>query len=139
MYNDLSNSLLHQFHRASQLSDELFGTEAAGLKITPRQYVVLATVEANQGLSQTDIVNMTGIDRSTLADVVRRLIEHGFLSRQRTKDDARAYAVSITPEGRQALMRAAESARKADEALLAKLSDADGHAFKQSLTAILSD
>jgi DNA-binding MarR family transcriptional regulator len=49
----------------------------------------------NEGLSQTGIVARTGIDRSTLADLVRRLQRKGLLQRRRTKDDARAYAVKM--------------------------------------------
>ncbi len=53
---------------------------------------MLARVAGNEGLSQTDIVNLTGIDRSTLADIVRRLVKKGLLQRRRTKQDARAAA-----------------------------------------------
>jgi DNA-binding MarR family transcriptional regulator len=41
--------------------------------LTPRQLAVLVTVANNEGLSQTGLVDRTGIDRSTLADIVRRL------------------------------------------------------------------
>ena len=53
----------------------------------------------NEGLSQTDLVERTGVDRSTLADIVRRMLKKGLLQRRRTKDDARAYAVKLTEEG----------------------------------------
>jgi len=46
---------------------------------------------------------MTGIDRSTLAEMVRRMLERGLLSRERTEKDARANAVAITGSGRKAL------------------------------------
>ncbi|MFZ1102753.1 MAG: helix-turn-helix domain-containing protein, partial [Hyphomicrobiaceae bacterium] len=41
-------------------------------------------------------MNRTGIDRSTLADIVRRLTRKGLLQRCRTNEDARAYAVRLT-------------------------------------------
>ena len=61
----------------------------------------------------------TGIDRSTLADVVRRLVEKGLLQRKRTRNDARKYAVRLTPKGREALDASHPAAIRADEAILA--------------------
>ena len=58
--------------------------------LTPRQLAVLVTVAQNEGLSQTGLVDRTGIDRSTLADIVRRMQRKGLLQRRRTKEDARA-------------------------------------------------
>ena len=48
--------------------------ELKGGGLTPRQLVVvLITVADNAGLSQTGIVQRTGVDRATLPDIVRRL------------------------------------------------------------------
>ena len=71
--------------------------------LTPRQYMVLTAVDQEEGLSQTDLVNRTGIDRSTLADMISRMIKHGLLTRRRTAEDARANSVRLTAQGRKAL------------------------------------
>ena len=42
--------------------------------LTPRQFAVLMTIAEEEGLTQTDLVDRTGIDRSTLADIVARLL-----------------------------------------------------------------
>ena len=44
--------------------------------------VITATVKHEGGISQTGLVEKTGIDRSTLADIVRRMIEKGLVQRQ---------------------------------------------------------
>ena len=141
MEDNFNNSLIHQLHRASQLSDELFKAEAADQKITPRQCAVLAVVAANNGLSQQSIVNLTGIDRSTVADIVRRMIQINLLSRQRAKGNGngRAYSIAITDHGQEILKRATESARRAEKALLAKLGPDHADAFKKSLAMLLAD
>ena len=41
--------------------------------MTPRKLAELITIVAKDGLSQTGVVERMGIDRSTLADIVRRL------------------------------------------------------------------
>jgi len=63
-------------------------------------------------------VDATGIDRSTLADVVRRLSKKGLLQRRRTREDARAYAVKLTDEGRRVLRGAEPLAKQVDERVL---------------------
>ena len=74
-------SLLHMLRRASQAADYLFSTEVDDREITSRQFVVLQAIAAGDGVSQTDIVDRTGIDRSTIADVVMRLQKKGHVVR----------------------------------------------------------
>jgi DNA-binding MarR family transcriptional regulator len=62
----------------------------------------------------------------------------GLIHRQRTKTDARMYAVNVTEEGRSILMRAAPIAREVEEELLAGFSEADREAFKTLLGRIMS-
>ena len=66
-------------------------------------------------------MEQTGIDRSTLADIVRRMLKKGLLQRRRTKDDARAYAVKLTDEGWRVLKAADPLAKRVDDRILAAL------------------
>ena len=68
-----NTSLLHRLHRASQIATERFSSELGDAGLTPRQIIVLAAIAADEGASQTTIVEATGVDRSTLADIVKRL------------------------------------------------------------------
>ncbi len=115
-------SIIHLLHRAGQSADELFAANTADMPLTPRQYEVLKAVATADEPSQTQLVDSTGIDRSTLADIVRRLVERNLLSRNRTRRDARMYAVSITPQGREALEGIEPAAHRTHERLLSGLS-----------------
>ena len=86
----LESSPIHLLHRACQCAGDIFQREIDERELTPRQYAILLTVSQNEGLSQTHLVEKTGIDRSTLADVVRRMLKKGLL---------RAY-VANAPRGR---------------------------------------
>lgn len=114
-----SSSLLHRLHRASQTASERLSRELGSTDLTPRQIIVLAAVASDEGASQTDIVEVTGIDRSTMADIVRRLMNRGLLSRRRTKDDARAYSVKLTAQGAQMLASAEKVMARVDAEMLA--------------------
>jgi DNA-binding MarR family transcriptional regulator len=86
--------------------------------VSGRQRLVLAAAKEHPGATQTRLVSVTGIDRSTISDIIRRLMKRRLLNRRRkTNEDARAYSVNITEEGLQALERS-EAAVQAGEAFL---------------------
>jgi MarR family transcriptional regulator, temperature-dependent positive regulator of motility len=114
----LDHSPSHLLHRALQLALDIYAEETGPEAVTQRQYAVLSAVAAQEGLTQTDLVRATGIDRSTLADLVARMIGKGLLARQRSASDARANTVSLTVEGRAALDEAAPKVEAADERIL---------------------
>ena len=99
----IMDDLHHLLHRATQRLDALW--EDAKVEVTPRQWAVLTAAAADDRCSQVALVDATGIDRSTLSDVVRRLLAKKLVTRQRTKKDARAYAIRLTDEGRAVITR----------------------------------
>lgn len=133
----LQASALHLLHRAGQCAGDVFQAEMASGDLTPRQFAVLVAVSQDEGLSQTSLVRKTGIDRSTLADIVRRMLRKGLLQRQRTKDDARAYSVKLTEEGWSALRRAQPTVEIVDMRVLSVLPEADRSRFIEDLSKIV--
>jgi MarR family transcriptional regulator, temperature-dependent positive regulator of motility len=133
----LQRSPIHLLHRAGQCAGDIFHAEMKEGDLTPRQLAVLMTVAQNEGLSQTGLVDRTGIDRSTLADIVRRMQRKGLLQRRRTKEDARAYAVKLTDEGRRVLRVAEPVGRKVDERILDVLPAKQREQFISDLLTIV--
>jgi DNA-binding MarR family transcriptional regulator len=130
-------SALHLLHRAGQCADELFALNVGKTELTPRQFAVLAAAAASEDLSQTALVDATGIDRSTLADIVRRLVERGLLARRRTKTDARMYAVKLTASGQAAMRSAGPVAESTDSTLLGVLPESQRKQFLSALDKIV--
>ena len=133
----LERSPIHLLHRAGQCAGDVFAAEIGETDLTPRQYAVLHTVSQHEGLSQTDLVQHTGVDRSTLADIVRRMLKKGLLQRRRTKEDARAYAVKLTEEGWRVLKATEPVVRRVDERILAALPAKQREQLLSDLTAIV--
>lgn len=133
----LEQSPIHLLHRAGQCAGDVFQSEMRTEDLTPRQYAVLVAVAENEGLSQTNLVEMTGIDRSTLADIIRRMLKKGLVQRRRTKEDARAYAVKLTEEGRRILRSAEPMARKVDDRILQALPATQRDRFLTDLNTIV--
>jgi len=118
---ELSASPSHLLHRAQQIAANQSAQALREAGITLRQFSVLAALSEAEGSSQSRLVDATGIDRSTLADMVFRMEKTGLIARTKSPEDARAKAVSLTEKGRAALDRSAPSVRRADAILLANL------------------
>jgi DNA-binding MarR family transcriptional regulator len=136
--NLLSRSAIHLIHRAGQCATDIFQDEAQTSGLTPRQFAVLMTIAEEEGLTQTDLVERTGIDRSTLADIVARLLARGLIQRRRAKADARAYAIKLTAQGWKGLREAEPGAVAADTRLLDALPPAKREDFLDSLDLIVT-
>ena len=129
----LERSPSHLLHRALQLALDIYAEETGPDAITQRQYAVLAAVAAHEGLTQTDLVHATGIDRSTLADLVARMIGKGLIGRERSTADARANTVRLTAPGRIALDATKPRVAAADARILKLLPVRKRDAFLEVL------
>jgi DNA-binding MarR family transcriptional regulator len=133
----LDESPLHLLHRLRQCAGELFHAEMNGIDLTARQYIVLVATSQKDGLSQQEIIEATGIDRSTISQVVQLMIRKGLLKRRRAKTDARAYSITLSEHGRDVLTAAEPIVRRIDEALISALPPERGAEFIDSLRTII--
>lgn len=113
-----ARSFSHLLKRAVQYSVYRYNEEVGNSGLTHRQFTVLSAVDAFEGKSQTELVKVTGIDRSTLADLVGRLMSQGYVQRRRTKEDARTNSIKLTPLGKKSLKAAQSGAEDVDKKLL---------------------
>lgn len=132
----LDKSPSHLLHRALQRALDLYAHAAGPDAVSQRQYAVLSAVAADEGLTQSQLVKATGIDRSTLAELVARMITKGLLARERSTADARAKAVRLTDQGREAMEEAAPRAAEADAALMKLLPSGKRSPFLSALARI---
>jgi DNA-binding MarR family transcriptional regulator len=106
--------------------------------LTQRQYAVLIAAERNENASQIELVRLTGIDRSTLADLIARLTAQGYLQARRGRDDGRTNAVRLTAAGRRALRAAEPGAGEADKLVLSAIPARHRKAFLEALASLAS-
>jgi DNA-binding MarR family transcriptional regulator len=128
-----ARSFSHLLKRAVQYSVHLYMDEVGKTGLTHRQFTVLSAVDSNEGKSQTELVKITGIDRSTLADLVARLMAQGYLQRRRSKEDARTNAIRLTLIGKKMLKSSQSGAEEIDKKMLAMFSAADRRSVLESL------
>jgi DNA-binding MarR family transcriptional regulator len=106
----LLDSLIGYHLRRAQVAVFLdFARTMADLDVTPGQFGVLALIAANQGLSQSALGTVLGLDRSTVVGVIDRLERRGLVVRAPAPGDRRSYALELSAKG-EALRR--EAARR---------------------------
>lgn len=132
----LANSPSHLMHRALQLALDIYSEEAGPDGLTQRQFAVLEAASLKAGLTQTELVRLTGIDRSTLADLVTRMTAKGLLERERSTLDARAKAVRLTEAGFARLEAARPCVEAADRRILGLLPKGHRDSFLKHLTEL---
>jgi DNA-binding MarR family transcriptional regulator len=132
----LDQSPSHLLHRALQRALDIYAEAFGEGGVTQRQFALLAAADERDGATQADLVRITGIDRSTLADMARRMIGKGLLERERSNIDARANAVRLTDTGREVLAEARPKMAGADARLLKLIS---GHGRRTTFVSLLRD
>jgi DNA-binding MarR family transcriptional regulator len=132
----LADSPSHLMHRVLQLALDIYAEEAGAGGPTQRQFAVLESVSMKSGLTQTDLVKATGIDRSTLADLVARMTTKGLLARERSSLDARAMAVTLLAEGQALLDAARPRVEAADRRIMGLLPKAKREGFLELLSEL---
>jgi hypothetical protein len=103
--------------------------------ITPRQLAVLLTVEQSEGPGLPSARGSTARRWPMQCAASRK---RGVVERRRTRHDVRAYAVTLTGEGRNLLGRAAPLARRVDRRVLDALPVNRREVFTAALISIVS-
>lgn len=129
-------SLSQLLHRCSQRATAIFDKDSNRSELTLRQRLVLEAIAQRDSQSQTDLVSATRIDRSTMADIVRRLVGKGYVARKRSKDDARAYVIALTQKGSAVLKSGNAAATNLEDVLMGAVAAKDKAALIRALTAI---
>jgi len=131
----LEDSPSHLLHRAEQLAADRFA-QLVGDNVTLRQFAVLAAIQSSPGLSQSDLVRATGVDRSTMADMMTRMEKRGWITRAASSLDARAQSIRLAADGATMLAAATNHARAADAAILDALPRTKRRPFLNILTKL---
>jgi DNA-binding MarR family transcriptional regulator len=117
--NPLEDLLGYQLRRASSASMAVLvrDLETCGLK--PVEASVLLLIDANPGVTQSDIGRILGIQRANMAPMVASFDGRGLLRRKRL--DGRSHGLEITSEGRVIAARARAAMHAHDAMLLAAI------------------
>lgn len=115
----LQHTPQHLLRRAQQRALDIFHEAVGKDGPTAPQYGVLLAIYQNPGMSQSQLIKLQGIDRSTLAEMIKRLAKQGLLSRSRTSADKRADMLHVTEDGARMLRDKLEACSVAQDRIMA--------------------
>lgn len=102
--------------------------------LTGPQYAVLMAANAYPDIDQGSIAGRVALDRSTMADVCRRLEDRGLIRRETAPGDGRRKLLYLTETGSEVLATVGERVRRLHEEML---SGDDTAAFLERLNGLV--
>lgn len=125
----------HLLRRAQQVHTALFATEF-DRELTGPQFAALQVVGENPGISQRELGELAALDKSTAADLVRRLGRRGWVHQGVDPHDKRRRTLTLTREARAACAAYSERVLRIQDALLEPLGARERAHFLASLAPI---
>lgn len=105
--------------------------------VTSAQYSILVVLDRAGEASQRQLCDEVDLDRSTVADLVRRMEKAGLIARQRASADARRNVVTLTELGASERARLAPKAVEVQRELTERLAPTETDALFRALWRML--
>lgn len=115
--------MAHPGHLARRLQQAsyLLWTTIVSEEVTAPQFVVLHVLAGHPGIDQRTLGELGSLDRSTVTDLVGRLVRRGLVERLRDPDDRRRNVLQLTAEGRRTFADVAARTVSMNRVLLSPL------------------
>ncbi|MGK0715809.1 MarR family winged helix-turn-helix transcriptional regulator [Leucobacter sp. W1153] len=122
--------------RAQQLHVAVWA-RVVSTEVSSVQYSILVTLHRLGDASQRELCDEAGLDRSTIAEILRRMERDGLVERQRSAEDARRNSVRLTTLGLAERRRLKPLVLKVQQELTAGLNAAERAQLELSLNRLL--
>jgi DNA-binding MarR family transcriptional regulator len=107
--------------RALRRADTIDAEALTEFALPPRQYAFLALLENGPVARQHEVGAALGLDRTTTAALVRRLVDRGLVERTPQPGNGRTLVLELTPAGELLRAAGARRLRACEEEILAPL------------------
>ena len=134
----LAGYLGYQIRQAQTASFRDLAQPLKALGLTPGEFSLLTIVRANPGLRQADLVQVYGLDKSTLSVVVARLAKRGLIRQRRDEEDRRRQAFDLTAEGGRVLEKATEIVEDQERRMIDALPPGEAERLMAALRRIVA-
>jgi DNA-binding MarR family transcriptional regulator len=102
---------------AQETAFQAFSRRSHEIGEHPGRFATLMLIHRNPGISQTELSQASGRDKSSITPVIEDLVRRGLVERQRTEQDRRAYRLTLTAQGKKVLASLVRCARRHERVL----------------------
>lgn len=127
----------HLLRRAQQLHLALWNREVSH-EVSSVQFAALSVLERRPGIGQVDLGAELDLDRSTIADLVERMIRNGLVAREQSAEDRRRKILTLTDRGCSTVTELRPRVDRVEALLSEALDPAESEALRRSLLAMLT-
>lgn len=91
--------IISRLAKANHAVEQLVAHKARELGLTPRQMQVLCALADREGMTAAEIGRALGVEKTTMAVIVRRMVAVKLIKQRAAKDDHRAANNYLTKSG----------------------------------------
>jgi MarR family transcriptional regulator, temperature-dependent positive regulator of motility len=106
-------------------------------EITSVQYAALEILQRTPGLNQRQLGDELDVDRSTIADLVARMVRNELIERSDDPVDKRSYVLFLTSAGKKQLSTLRPRVEEVERILTARLTRDEGRELRRLLSMLL--
>jgi DNA-binding MarR family transcriptional regulator len=122
---------------ASNIADASYYKQVGSAEFTPRQFAILLSLRTGGHMTQAALSAVTRMDRSTINEMVPRMLERNLISKSNSPHDKRAIHLSITAHGLKTLKELLPLTIRSQEMIVAPLPKEYRRIFKHCLETII--
>jgi MarR family transcriptional regulator, temperature-dependent positive regulator of motility len=108
-------------------------------EITSVQFAALAVLQQTSGINQRQLGDELDLDRSTIADLVARMVRNGLIERSDDPDDKRSNVLSLTAAGKKQFATLRRRVDGLERILTAALTSQESVELRRLLSVMLSE
>ena len=123
-HEDLRRHPGHLIRRVQQVHEWLWNAQVSA-EVTSPQFAVLYALRAQQDIDQKTLGERVSLDRSTTAEVVKRLLRRGLVRSIRDQSDGRRNRLHLTPVGVRTVTRLTPKAERMNQILISVLNECE--------------
>lgn len=136
--DDLNQFPGHLLRRGQQVHTAMWSREVSP-STTSTQFAVLNALRQYDGIDQRTLGELLSLDRSTTAQIVRRLTTRGLVQEEREASDRRRKVLSVTPTGRDLARGMDALARAMSRRFLSVLTDEESRTLMGLLQKLIDE
>ncbi|SAK52451.1 MarR family transcriptional regulator [Caballeronia temeraria] len=108
-------------------------------EITSVQYAALEILHETPGVNQRQLGDQLDVDRSTIADLVARMVRNGLIERSDDPVDKRSYVLFLTGAGKKQLLMLRPRVDEVERILTTRLTSKECVELRRLLSALLPE